>query len=202
MNTEILNSPHYWDEKYNSNNTGWDIKSSNPVFVDLLKENKLIKPSKILITGSGKGYDAVAAAKENYDVTAVDFSKKANELAGNLADENSVKINFITEDIFDLMNNYKNYFDAVYEYTTFCAIKPARRKEYAKVMSEIIKPGGKLIALLFPVDGRPGGPPFNIDILEFYNFFSKYFIMEISTFKINSIKPRKGKEVLQVYRKK
>ena len=69
-------------------------------------------------------------------------------------------------------------------------------------MSEIIKPGGKLIALLFPVDGRPGGPPFNIDILEFYNFFSKYFIMEISTFKINSIKPRKGKEVLQVYRKK
>ena len=202
MNTEILNSPHYWDEKYNSNNTGWDIKSSNPVFVDLLKENKLIKPSKILITGSGKGYDAVAAAKENYDVTAVDFSKKANELASNLADENSVKINFITEDIFDLMNNYKNYFDAVYEYTTFCAIKPARRKEYAKVMSEIIKPGGKLIALLFPVDGRPGGPPFNIDILEFYNFFSKYFIMEISTFKINSIKPRKGKEVLQVYRKK
>jgi len=202
MNTEILSSPNYWDKKYSNNNTGWDMKSSNPVFVDLLKENKYIKPSKLLVTGSGKGYDAVAAAKENYDVTAVDFSKKANELAGKLAGENSVKINFITEDIFELTKNYKNYFDAVYEYVTYCAIDPKRREEYAEVMSEVIKPGGKLIALLFPVDGRSGGPPFNIDILEFYNFFSKYFIMEFSTFKINSIKPRKGKEVLQVYRKK
>ncbi len=197
-----MSSPHYWDEKYNTNNTGWDIKSSNPVFADLLEDKKFITPCKLLVTGSGKGYDAIAAAKNNYDVTAVDFSEKAIEIARKLAEENSVKINFIQKDIFKLSPEYKDSFDAVYDYTIFCAIDPKRRPEYAKVIADIIKPGGRLIALLFPVDGRPGGPPFNIDILEFYSLFSNYFLMEFSTFKINSIKQRKGKEVLQIYRKK
>lgn len=202
MNTEIVSSPNYWNDKYINNNTGWDIKSSNPVFVDLLTENKFIKPCNLLITGSGKGYDAIAAAKKNYEVTAVDFSVRATEIAKKMAEENSVKVNFLQKDIFNLSGEYKNCFDAVYEYVTFCAIDPKRRKEYADVISEVIKPGGKLIALLFPIDGRPGGPPFNIDILEFYKLFSKYFQMEFSTFNINSIKSRKGKEVLQIYKKK
>ncbi len=202
MNTEIVSSPNYWNDKYITNNTGWDIKSSNPVFIDLLTENKFIKPCNLLITGSGKGYDAIAAAKKNYKVTAVDFSEKATEIAKKMAEENSVKVNFLQKDIFNLSSEYTNYFDAVYDYTIYCAINPGRRKEYANVISEIIKPGGKLIALLFPVDGQPGGPPFNIDILEFYKLFSKYFQMEFSTFNINSIKSRKGKEVLQIYKKK
>ncbi len=201
MNSEKLNDPNYWDEKYNSNNTGWDMKSSNPVFVDLLKEKKIINPCKLLITGSGKGYDAIAAAEEDYEVTAVDFSTKAIEIARHLAEQNSVQINFLQKNLFDLPLEFINYFDAVFDYTTYCAIHPSRRQEYAEVMSKVIRPGGKLIALLFPVDGREGGPPFNIDILVFYKLFSKYFQMEFSTNKINSIKPRKGREVLQIYKK-
>ena len=202
VDNNYLNNPNYWDEKYSNNNTGWDMKSSNPVFVNLINDTKFIQPCKLLITGSGKGYDAVEAAKANYNVTAVDFSSEATKIAKKLARENSVKINFLEKDIFDLSIDYNNYFDAVYEYTTFCAINPSRRKEYIAILSQIIKSGGKLIALLFPVDGRSGGPPFNIDILEFYKLASKEFILEFSSFNINSIKPRKGKEVLQIYTKR
>jgi len=197
-----LDNPKYWNEKYTSNNTGWDIKSSNPVFVDLLNKGKFIKPCKLLITGSGKGYDAIEAAKLNYKVTAVDFSPEANKIAkvsaGNLAE----KIEFLEMDLFDLCKIHKNNFDAVFEYTTFCAINPSRRKEYVNILADSLKSGGKLIALLFPVDDREDGPPFNIDILEAYKLFSEKFTLEFSTFSINSIKPRAGKEVLQIYIKK
>jgi len=204
LNLQIkkLDNPKYWNEKYTSNNTGWDMKSSNPVFVELLNKGKFIKPCKLLITGSGKGYDAIEAAKLNYEVTAVDFSPEANKIAkvsaGNLAD----KIEFLEMDLFDLNKSHKNGFDAVYEYTTFCAINPVRRKEYVNILADVLKTGGTLIALLFPIDDRESGPPFNIDILESYKLFSEKFTLKFSTFNINSIKPRAGKEVLQIYIKK
>lgn len=80
MNTGILSRPNYWNDKYINNNTCWVMKSSNPVFVDLLAENKLIKSCKLLIPGSGKGYDAIAATEKNYEVTAVDLSEKVTEI--------------------------------------------------------------------------------------------------------------------------
>jgi len=197
-----LNDSKYWDKKYTSNNTNWDMKSSTPVFKELLSKSEFISPCRLLITGSGKGYDAIETAKLNYDVTTVDFSSEANKIAKEIAGDLSNKINYLQTDIFDLNKTHKNYFDAIYEYTTFCAIDPKRRKEYVNVLSDVLKSGGKLVALLFPVDGRGGGPPFNIDIIEFYKLLSKKYILEFSTFKINSIKPRAGKEVLQIYKKR
>ncbi len=187
---------------YKNDQAGWDLKSSNPVFNEILRENKLINPGEILIIGCGKGYDAVAAAKAGYQVTAVDFSSFAIDFAKNLAVQENVLINFLVEDFYNLNYSFENKFDIVYDYTTFCAVNPKRRNEYAETVSSILKPGGKLLALLFPVEKREGGPPYGIDVIEFYKLFSKYLKLEFSSKQINSIKPRRGREVLQVYVKK
>lgn len=192
----------YWDERYKMNLTGWDTNRPNPVFAEFLENPIFLKPCKMLIIGSGKGYDAVLAAQKGYDVSAVDFSVEANKYAVKLAQENDVKVNFIARDIFTLGNERALSFDAVYEYTTYCAINPARRDEFAKKISSFLKTGGRFITVLFPVDNREGGPPFKIDLEEFYKIFSKYLSLEFSTKQINSVKPRKGKEVLQIYYKK
>ena len=189
----------FWDQLYMTGSTGWDLKSANPVFAELLEDENFIKPGKLLITGCGKGYDAVAAAKSGFEVIAVDFSHAALEYARDLAESESVRIKFLEEDIFTLGNELLESFDAVYEYTTYCAISPARRKEFAQKISSLIKPGGKLLALIFPVDEREGGPPYRIDLLEYYRNFSEYLQLEFSSKSINSIKPRKDKEVLQIY---
>ncbi len=201
MNTAI-DSPSYWDEMYKNNQAGWDLKSSNPVFEEILRKNNLINPGKIMIIGCGKGYDAVAAAKAGYKVTAVDFSPFAIDFAKDLAERENVQVNFLIEDFFNLNHNFENKFDIVYDYTTFCAVNPERRNEYAKTVSSILKPNGKLLALLFPVEKRVGGPPYGIDVIEFYKLFSKYLKLEFSSKQINSIKPRRGREVLQIYVKK
>ena len=197
----ILDKASYWDEKYLNNQITWDLKGHNPVFEEIIKKAEFILPGKILITGCGKGYDAVLAAKYGFEVTAIDFSPRAIEFACELAKKKEVKVNFIAKDIFLLEDDYFQKFDYVYEYVTYCAINPDRRKEYLSKISTLIKPSGKLIAHLFPIDDRVGGPPFSLNATDFYKMASEYFKLVLSTKKINSIKPRAGKEILQIYLK-
>ncbi len=197
-----VDSPAYWEERYSTNETNWDTKEANPVFARLVQNSEFVKPGKILIVGCGKGYDAVKAAQNGYEVTAVDFSSVALNYAKQLAEQSKVEIKFLNENIFTLNDNYNESFDFVYEYTTYCAINPERRKEFATKISSLIKKGGRLITILFPLDNREGGPPFSIDVKEFYNNFSESLSLEFSSKQINSIKPRKGREILQIYFKK
>jgi SAM-dependent methyltransferase len=197
-----VDNPAFWEEKYGNGLAGWDMKTPNPVFTRILQEGKFIKPCEILIPGCGKGYDAVEAAKAGYNVTAIDFAPSALSAARSLAEKEGVKLNFVEDDIFALNDNYLQKFDAVYEYTTFCAVNPPRREEYIEKLFSYLKTGGVLLALLFPVEKKEGGPPFGIDVNEFYRLASKYCDLLFSSRKINSIKPRRGREVLQVYIKK
>lgn len=196
-----VNKASFWDEIYKNNQSKWDLMSANPVFIDLLEKSEFLKPGKLFIAGSGKGFDALAAAKKNFDVTAVDFSSEAISFSKKLAEKESGKINFIQGDIFELSNEYFELYDYAYEYVTYCAINPERRKEFAEKISSLIKPGGRLITVLFPIDKREGGPPFSIEVVEFYNNFSRFLKLEFASKQINSVKPRKGNEILQIYRK-
>ncbi len=178
------------------------MRTHTPVFENLLDEGEFMRPGKILIAGCGKGHDAVMAAKKGYDVYAVDFSVEAVKIARRLAAEGNVKVNLIHQDIFKLESICADRFDYVYDYVTYCSLLPERRKEYAEKIGRFLKPGGILIALLFPVEDRKGGPPYAVDIKEFYELFSEHLQLKFSSKKINSIKPRRGREVLQVYIKR
>ncbi len=196
-----IESPSFWDEKYLNNEANWDLRLPTPVWKELVLQENLIKPCKLLVVGSGKGYDAIFAAKAGYETTALDFSPSAISISKNLAKNENVEVAFLQNNIFELEEYYKENFDAIFDYVTFCAINPNRRQEYIKKISALLKLDGKFIILLFPVDGRNGGPPFNIDLKEFYKEVFKFFKLEFFSKNINSIKPRKGKEVLLIFRK-
>ncbi len=197
----ILDTPTYWDELYINKTTGWDLKKPNPVWVDIINKQEFIQPCKLLVTGCGYGHDAIFAAKSGFDVTAVDFSKYAVSKAKESAEKENVNVKFTADNLFTLGEEFTENFDVVYEYTTYCAINPERREEYLAKICSFIKPGGRLIAILFPVDGREGGPPFNIDYSAFYEQAKNHVKLEFFSRQINSVKTRKGKEVLQVYKK-
>jgi methyl halide transferase len=194
-----VDDPSFWDKKYLENSANWDLKTPTPLFVSLINKGIHITPSRIFIPGCGKGYDAVFAAEKGFQVTAADFSEQALAFARNLAQEKGVDVNFINVDLFAYDPGIR--FDYIFEYTTYCAINPSKRKEYAAKMGDILNPGGKLIALLFPIDGRTGGPPYNIDPLETYRIFSEFLKLEFYSRNIESVKPRKGREVLHIYKK-
>lgn len=189
----------FWEESYINGKTSWDMKSATPAFVDLLNHNLLKDKKSILIPGCGYGYDAIAAAKARYDVTANDISETAIKFASELAFKENVKINFLIEDFFLLKED--SSFDIVYDYVTYCAIDPQRRKEYAKKVTSLLKQNGLFVFILFPIEKRIGGPPFAVDVNEAEKLFGEQLKLVLSTDEINSIKPRKGRELLQIYRK-
>lgn len=199
--TNLVSEQEFWNSIYRNNNTGWDLKSPTPVFQRILKEKKIINSGKLLILGSGYGYDAVEAAKTGFEVTAVDFSTFAVSFAKKLAKKENANVDFIQNDFFNLEVDHSDGFDAVFDYVTYCAINPARREEYAKLIKKLLKCGGVFIALWFPVEDRDGGLPFGINLEETESIFTKFLKLKSSTIEKDTIKPRRGREVLQIYEK-
>jgi len=197
--TNFVSEYEFWDSIYQNKKAGWDLKSPTPVFQRILKEKKIINSGKLLILGSGYGYDAVEAAKAGYEVTAVDFSASAVSFARKLAKKEKVNVDFIQDDFFNFEVDNSSGFDAVYDYVTYCAINPARREEYAKLIKSLLKCGGVFIVLWFPVEERKDGSPFGINLKETELIFSKFLKLKSSTIEKDTIKPRKGREVLQIY---
>ena len=56
----------------------------------------------------------------------------------------------------------------IIEQTCFCAIHPSRRVEYEALVKGLLKPGGRIIGLWFPLDKdlNDGGPPYGTIIDE------------------------------------
>ncbi len=190
----------FWENIYLEDDAGWDLKGITPVFDSI--SNELI-PGKVCIVGCGRGYDAIMIAQKGFEVTAVDFAPSAINAVKNLAFDVDVKVNIVEADIFSLTHEHMNTYDFIIEQTCFCAIHPSRRKEYEELVRSILKPGGKLIGLWFPLDKKldEGGPPWGTSIDEVKSVFHDGWEIEKEEFPIQSIEPRKGREKLIIFRK-
>jgi SAM-dependent methyltransferase len=190
----------FWEDIYLENDTGWDLKDVTPVFDSI--SNELIQ-GKVCIVGCGRGYDVIMFAKKGFDVTAVDFAPTPISELNKLAIEKSVTITTVQDDIFSLVEKFPDTFDYVIEQTCFCAIHPNRRKEYEILVRTILKPGGKLIGLWFPLDKsqEEGGPPFGTTIDEVKSIFNSGWKIEKEEFSSQSVEPRKGREILIIFKK-
>jgi methyl halide transferase len=210
MSTDI-NESGYWDEAYRAERDGWDMGTPTPVFVDLLDRygmdlrpiggtefSALGRTPRVLVPCSGRGYDALLFAERGWDVTAVDFSAEPLSWLHAERGKRGVELRVLQADMFPLGKEYPSHFDLLLEYTCVCAIEPQRRTEFLRFAAETLRPGGILLALLFPVDGRPGGPPFSIDVEEFKTDAEAHFVLTHESTPATSVKPRLGKETLLV----
>ena len=195
-----VNHSQFWEDIYLENDTGWDLKGVTPFFDSI--SNELIQ-GKVCILGCGRGYDAIMFAKKGFDVTAVDFALTPISELNKLAIEKSVTIATVQNDIFSLVDKFPDTFDYVIEQTCFCAIHPNRRKEYEILVRTILKPGGKLVGLWFPLDKsqEEGGPPFGTTIDEVKSIFNSGWKIEKENFPSQSVEPRKGREKLIIFKK-
>lgn len=194
-----VSQSEYWEELYRAGDTGWDLGTPTPVFVGL--NHQLPPAGSMLVLGSGMGHDAIYFAQQGYRTVGVDFAASAVTRARQNARRLGVEVEFLQENLFALPQRFREQFDIVLEYVTFCAIDPARRAEYRDVVYAVLKRGGLLVALFFPIDGRPGGPPFAVDVEEVRLLFGKTFHLVHESKPQNSVKPRRGKEVLMIWKK-
>lgn len=198
MNT--VNSPSFWDEIYQTGQTGWDLGHPTPVFERLLNEGRL-QPGKMLVICAGRGHDARLFARHGFEVTAIDFSKAAVNAQHRLADPDA-PVAIRQMDLFDPPPDWVNRYDYVLEYTCYCAIDPQRREEYADRVAQLLKHGGVLIALAFPVGSHEGGPPYAVAPQGYIRRFrSRGFQLIHQETPPDSVPQRRGAEELVLLRK-
>lgn len=186
----------FWNERYESQNTGWDIGTiSTPLkdYFDQLEDRSM----SILIPGAGNAYEAeylVGLGFEN--VSIVDFAlnplsdfKQRNP---SFPDER-----LLLKDFFELEGEY----DLIIEQTFFCALDPSLRTKYAKKMSELLSQNGKLVGVLFNRHFDEG-PPFGGNKEEYLTYFEDEFIVRKMEDCYNSILPRQGSELFIQLQKK
>lgn len=153
-----------WGERYRIEHTPWDLGCAHPTLTARLVSGELAPPhagARALVPGCGRAHDALALAKAGWIVTAADLVEELRPIVepqlAKLGGE------FVSGDTLALQVDEP--YELVWEHTFFCAIDPEQRAAYGELMARAIKPGGRIAALLFPLD-RPeerGGPPWRID---------------------------------------
>ena len=103
---------------------------------------------------------------------------------------------------FGTINIFQEKYDLIIEQTFLSALHPSMRNEYAKQMSKLLNPGGKLVGVIFGVEMFHDHPPYGGNITDYKTIFEPYF--EFNTFEpaTNSIPPRMGNELFLILEKK
>jgi thiopurine S-methyltransferase len=184
---------NYWQERYKTNQTGWDAGSiTTPIkeYIDQLKDKSI----KILIPGCGNAHEAAYLWQQGFiNVFLLDFvAEPLNNFSKQFP--NFPKSHLLLKDFFELDEK----FDLIIEQTFFCALEPKLRTSYTEKMYQILYPEGKLVGVMFSSEFKKEGPPFGGTKTEYQALFERYFDIAKMEECYNSIEPRKGNELFVV----
>jgi methyl halide transferase len=201
----------FWDRFYEEAGTGappWDAGGPAPPLSRVLaREAYLATPRDVAFVGSGRGHDAIAWALPGHRVVGFDFAPLAIEDATRRAEAAGVagRCRFERRDIFTLGEAYPRAFDAVVEYTCFCAIPPGRRADYVRNVAAALRPGGLFVGLFYHIPGV-AGPPFPVRREHVAGCFladsASPFELLSEERPADSVERRVGKEQLMIFRRK
>ena len=181
---------NYWEARWSEGQTAWDTRSATEPIVAYFEQVN-DKNSKILIPGCGNAHEAVYLFNSGFkNVYICDWAEQPliafAEKMPDFPKEQLVCANFFDLQLMD--------FDFIVEQTFFCALDPSLRPEYTRKVRSILKPGGKLVGLLFNFPLTESGPPFGGSKEEYQSYFSPLFENVFIEACYNSIKPRAGSE--------
>ncbi len=145
------------EKTYEKPGVVWTSKEPPRELVELIESGK-IKPCKVLDVGCGEGFYSIYLAKKGFNVTGVDISGNAIEIARENAKKEAVKIRFIAMDMFDL-EKLGEKFDFVFEWGIMHGVAFNQRKRYVKIINGILNESGKYLSCSFNIDNAKFGAP-------------------------------------------
>ena len=187
---------NYWNDRYAKGLTQWDIGEISTPLKTYFRQLTL-KTAEILIPGAGNAYEAEYLWEKGFinvyvleisELAITNFRRRVPEFPAS---------QIVNTDFFEYTGSY----DLIVEQTFFCAIPVAKRPDYAKKVHELLKPGGRLVGLLFDFPLTKDGPPFGGSKEEYIQYFEPYFNIITLERAYNSIAPRQGTELFIILEK-
>lgn len=160
-----------YDLAYRISTPRWD---NNQIPPEVLAISKVLpKNSRILDLGCGTGTSSIYFARQGFNVTGLDFSSKAIELAKARAHNEKVDAGFQVADVTNLDFLTEPY-DLVLDIGCLHGIDASGRLAYARHMARLTQPGSKLMIWAFT------GQNFGIGVFpnELQTLFSPAFDLE------------------------
>jgi len=197
MNKETDLGKNFWNERYRSNQTGWDLGQVSPplkAYIDQLTDKNL----RILIPGCGNSYEAEYLLEKGFmNITVIDIAPELiKRLKSKFRSNKNIKI--ILGDFF----THRAEYDLILEQTFFCALDPKLRKNYAEAMKGLLVKGGKLAGVLFNKEFEMPVPPFGGTDTEYLALFGDAFNFIIFEPCYNSFSKRADSELFIILEKK
>lgn len=180
-----------WDSLWKESFTPWDRAGPSMALYDvLIGRPDLVPPpaggvkKRALVPGCGRGYDVLLLAGLGYDTWGVDYSEEATkesiiyqkEVEGEGNDTyfklkrdgvEKGNVQWLNGDFFSdewVEKAGVKQFDLIYDYTFLCALPVSARAAWARRMTDLLAPDGRLVCLQWPT-GKPwssGGPPWGV----------------------------------------
>ncbi|KAI9001217.1 thiol methyltransferase 1 [Trametes punicea] len=193
-----------WDEAWKVQVTPWDAGTVQPALKELVESKAVDLPTsgRALVPGCGRGYDAIyIAASLGLETIGTDISPTAIKAAQEYKDTVGGPDNVWFE-VSDFFAMDEATFDLVYDYTFFVAIPPSMRPAWAKQMSKLVKPGGFLITLVFPIlPYTDVGPPFYVRPEHYEEVLDSGWEKVLDKVPENTLESHVGKERMLVWKR-
>jgi methyl halide transferase len=202
LNMETHKTESYWTNRYNDQNTGWDIGyPATPLkeYIDQLTDKNI----HILIPGAGNAYEADYLIAQGFtnvfvmDISTIPLQQFAER------NPNFPKTQITEANFFEHIGQY----DLIIEQTFFCSFEPTKenRINYVKQMAALLNTNGKLVGVWFDiplVEGNMDKRPFGGTKDEYLSYLENYFTTKTFEACHNSIAPRAGQELFGIFKKK
>ncbi|KAI9159353.1 hypothetical protein H9P43_008693 [Blastocladiella emersonii ATCC 22665] len=198
-----------WEMMYQEGVTPWDKGVPAPALAKLIQEGR-IPEGRICVPGCGRGCDVYALATPTRQAVGVDISPSAvADCIKMNEEENNPHALFLCVDFFKFTEADLDpakpavtpQFDALYDYTFLCALPPSMRDDWASRVADIVRPGGTLVTLMFPLDDHEDGPPFAQSVDGYRALLAEKFD-EVEIADCESFPTRAGKEKIGVWKRK
>lgn len=181
----MIRSKKTWEKIYQEKSTPWDAGQPKPFIAKIVERGK-VKPCLALDIGCGTGNETIYLAKRGFNVTGIDISENAIEIAKEKAKIEGVECEFIALDFLNLKLEKK--FDFALDCACFHFLEEQEREKYVEKVSSLLN-SGALFLLIVSSDKESFKGPFQFSKQEIQDLFSEAF--EIESIKIGVLEKHK-----------
>jgi cyclopropane fatty-acyl-phospholipid synthase-like methyltransferase len=165
-----------WDEVYRQGGEGpypWDLGRPRDFLVELV-EKGMIRGRRALDTCCGLGTNGLYLAEQGFEVTGIDISGKAVEIASRRAEEagRAGSIQLHTRNFMD-MGFQPEAFDFVLDVGCFHHVSTEDRLSFIANVHRVLIPGGRYLLMCFSDRMGPSWNHFSEEAIR--NLFSNHF---------------------------
>ncbi len=204
----------FWLDRWEEGKIGFHKDDHHEKLMQYFPEFDAPHGSKVLVPLCGKSKDMIWLHSMNLYVHGIELSQEA---INSFFKENNIDSPDLSEDADFLHHTHENIvlsrgdifklgagdqYDYIYDRASLVALPAPMRKDYAKLMTQVLRSGGQYLLITFEYNQEQmDGPPFSVDANEIHRLYEDNFTIELKE-SLEEVKEGPRLQELESFRQK